>query len=109
MAKPSLILCVIFGLASTYNWVGHGVVSPNKWQPVALGRHDDERGEFKQAAGVFAAALQRKDQPAEELATLAFELDRLERIKKDYPWTNEELFKELNKPVQDFTAAEFDK
>ncbi len=109
MAKPSLILCVIVGLASNFNCVGQGVVNPNRWPPVALGRHYEERGEFREAAGVLAGALQRKDLPAGDLAKLEFELDRLERIRKDYPYTKEALFNELKKAVKDLTAEEFEK
>jgi len=40
---------------------------------------------------------------------LEWELDRLERIRKDYPYTKESLFNDLKKSVKDLTADEFEK
>ena len=53
------------------------------------------QGQFKQAASLLATALQDKSLPAPERKKLEFELDRLDRIKKDFPLTKEELFADL--------------
>jgi transglutaminase-like putative cysteine protease len=66
------------------------------------------QGQFKQAASLLTTALQNKALPAAERKTMAFELDRLERIKKDFPNTKAELFAELQGAVKDLTAAEYD-
>ena len=65
-------------------------------------------GQFKQAAATLTAALQSKSLPAPERKKLEFELDRLERIKKDYSDTKEDLFAGLKKSVKGLTAAEYD-
>ena len=65
-------------------------------------------GKFKQAATLLSSAL-TNNPPADQRKTLAFELDRLERIKKDFPYTQDELFAELKKSVRDLTREEFDK
>jgi transglutaminase-like putative cysteine protease len=39
---------------------------------------------------------------------LEFDIDRLERIKKDFPYTQSALFEELRKSVRDLTKAEFE-
>ena len=44
-----------------------------------------------------------------ERAHLFFELDRLDRIKKDFPYMKEDLFAELKKSVKGLTEKEFDK
>jgi transglutaminase-like putative cysteine protease len=66
------------------------------------------QGHFKQAASVLTTALQGASLPAAERKRLEFELDRLDRIKKDFPYTKEELFAELKKSVKDLTAKEYD-
>ena len=51
----------------------------------------------------------RKSLPAAERKKLEFELDRLERIRKDFPLTKEELFAELKRSVKNLTAEEYDR
>ena len=53
------------------------------------------QGQFKQAASLLATALQDKSLPAPERKKLEFELDRLDRIKQDFPMTKEALFADL--------------
>jgi transglutaminase-like putative cysteine protease len=67
------------------------------------------QGHFKQATGVLTTALKAQSIPADERKRLEFELDRLDRIKKDFPYTKEELFTELKKSVKDLTAEEYDR
>src|SRR6266446_762922 len=66
------------------------------------------KGQFKQAAGVLTAALQGKSLDATERKRVEFELDRLDRIKQDFPYTKEQLFTELKKSVKNLTANEYE-
>jgi transglutaminase-like putative cysteine protease len=65
-------------------------------------------GKFKEAAAELTRTLNNTPATTPEHKTLKFELDRLERIKKDYPFTKEELFNELKKSVKDLTRQEFE-
>lgn len=65
-------------------------------------------GKFKEAAGSLTKALESKSLPDSDRKKLQFELDRLERIKKDFPYTAEELFNELKSSVKNLTREEFD-
>jgi transglutaminase-like putative cysteine protease len=66
-------------------------------------------GKFKEAAASLTKALDSKSLPKSDRKKLEFELDRLERIKKDFPYSAEELFNELNGSVKDLTRDEFDR
>ena len=57
-------------------------------------------GKFKEAANSLMKALDSKTLTKSERKKLEFERDRLERIKKDYPYTAEELFNELKGSVK---------
>jgi len=65
-------------------------------------------GRFKEAANILKAASANKSLAPAERKRLEFELDRLDRIKKDYPYAKAELLSELKKSVKDLTAIEFD-
>jgi hypothetical protein len=67
------------------------------------------QGHFKEAAAVLGRALNAPALPAAERRQLAFALDRLERIRKDFPFTKETLFAALKDSVQDLTAAEYNR
>src|SRR5438552_6775858 len=67
------------------------------------------KGQFKEAAGTLASALQGKSLPLTESKKLEFELDRLDRIKKDFPYTKESLFEELKNSVKNLTPEEFER
>ena len=69
----------------------------------------ESRGQFKEATASLSKVLQNTDLSAAERKKLEFELDRLERIKKDYPYTKDSLFAELKKSVKDLTREEFDR
>jgi len=64
-------------------------------------------GNFNGAAASLTKALESKMLPVSDRKKLEFELDRLERIKKDYPYTAEELFSELKGSVKNLTREEF--
>jgi transglutaminase-like putative cysteine protease len=67
------------------------------------------QGQFKKSAAVLGEALQDKALSAVDKRKLEFELDRLERIKKDFPDKKDELFKQLRGVVKGLTRDEFDR
>ena len=66
------------------------------------------RGDFKGAAGSLKRALDDKALPAAERKELEFELDRLTRIRLDFPFSKDALFAELKKSIKDLTLAEYE-
>jgi transglutaminase-like putative cysteine protease len=64
-------------------------------------------GKFKEAAASLTKALESKSLTLSDHKKLEFELDRLERIKKDFPYTAEQLFNELAGSVKNLTRDEF--
>jgi hypothetical protein len=66
------------------------------------------RGQFKQAAALLTKTLQDRSLPAADRKQLAFELDRLERIKRDFPYTKDELLAELKASVKNLMAEEYE-
>jgi transglutaminase-like putative cysteine protease len=65
-------------------------------------------GKFKAAAQMLVAGLKDKALPQSRHKELEFELDRLDRIKKDFALSKADLYGELEKSVADLTAAEFE-
>src|ERR1051326_7051856 len=70
--------------------------------------HLELQGQFKAAAAALTGALQNHGLPKGEQKRLEFELDRLARIKQDFPYTKEQLFAELKKAVKGLTAEEYE-
>jgi len=66
------------------------------------------QGEFKQAASLLTTALQDKSLPSPERRKLEFELDRLDRIKQDFPLAKEALFADLKESVRNLTSEEYE-
>ena len=66
------------------------------------------QGQFTQATAILTTALQSKTMTEPERKSLEFELDRLSRIRKDFPYTREQLYAELKKFVTNLTPNEFD-
>ena len=66
------------------------------------------QGQFKEAAAVLTTDLQDQALPAVERKKLEFELDRLKRIKQDFPLTKESLFTDLKESVRSLTAEEYE-
>ncbi|MCX8089774.1 MAG: transglutaminase domain-containing protein [Verrucomicrobiae bacterium] len=66
-------------------------------------------GRFREAALVLSNALHQARLSAARRATLEFELDRLDRIRKDFPLTQEALFEQVRNGVRDVTREEFDR
>jgi hypothetical protein len=59
----------------------------------------ERQGHFQQAAGILTSASGDKALPAAERKQLEFDLDRLDRIRKDFPFTKDELFTRLQSSV----------
>lgn len=78
--------------------------SPEQRQAEAL----ELRGDFKGAARVLTEAINSKTVSPSQRNEMGFELDRLERIRKDYPFTKNEMFAALKKSVRNLTAEEFE-
>jgi len=68
----------------------------------------ESQGRFKEAAAVLTKALANPPSTPAERKQLEFDLDCLERIRKDFPFSKEDLFAELKKAVKDLTAEEFE-
>lgn len=66
------------------------------------------KGKFKEAAAVLTDALGNKSLATAKRMELEFELDRLDRIRKDYKLTKEALFKALKESVKELTESEFE-
>ena len=66
-------------------------------------------GHFKAAADLLSRAMANKALPVAKHEELEFEADRLERIKKDYPDTRDQLFTALKKSVKGLTPQEFER
>jgi transglutaminase-like putative cysteine protease len=67
----------------------------------------EAQGHFREAAASASRALEGSSLPAVERRQLAFELDRLERIRRDFPFTKQTLFSALKDAVEDLTAEEY--
>ncbi len=68
----------------------------------------EAQGQFKQAAKLLQHEIADAKPSSAEKKKLEFELDRLERIKKDFSFTKEQLFSELQASVKGLTRAEFE-
>jgi len=100
--KPTRCLVVWLTLA----FVTVGLAEPHSVdQAAAL----EASGKFKEAAAVLTGGMTDPSLAASERKKLAFELDRLERIRKDYPFTKSKLFAALKPSVRDLTEKEFDR
>lgn len=65
------------------------------------------RGHFLEAARELTAAIQlEKDSKRQRL--LAFELDRLNRIRQDYPYSRAQIWQQLQRSVSNVTTTEFE-
>jgi transglutaminase-like putative cysteine protease len=69
----------------------------------------EQQGQFKEATKALNSALKQRSPGETDRKRLEFELDRLDRIKKDFPSTKEDLFTELKKAVNGLTKKEFER
>ncbi len=67
------------------------------------------QGKFNEAASVLTSALVGTSVSAADRKQLAFELDRLKRIRQDFTLTKDALFAQVKASVKDVTAEEFDR
>lgn len=86
------------------------LVAPVAGEPAAVIRASmlEAQGRFLAASNTLYTAAANFALSAAERRRLAFELDRLERIRKDYPFTQASLFKRLQDAVRDLTESEFE-
>jgi hypothetical protein len=68
-----------------------------------------ERGEFKKADAILAAALKAKDLPEAERKQMEWEKDRLQRIRDDYSYTTDVLYAKLAASIKALKRSEFEK
>jgi transglutaminase-like putative cysteine protease len=95
-------------------WSSVVAVATCPGQESAIDRADslERQGKFKEASAILTDAMAgvKGNSLAETQGLkLEFELDRLERIRKDYPYSKETLFNDLKKSVKDLTSQEFEK
>jgi len=77
-------------------------------QALPLASELELQGRFKEAAAKLTAALENQSLSATDRKVLQFELDRLDRIKKDFPYTKETLFSELKKSIKNLARPEYE-
>jgi transglutaminase-like putative cysteine protease len=68
----------------------------------------EREGHFREAAAVLTHALAAHPTTPSNRKQLEFELDRLDRIRKDFPYTHDQLYSDLKKSVRDLTPAEYE-
>lgn len=68
----------------------------------------EESGKFAEASNLLAQALQANS-PSADRSRLLFEQDRLLRIRKDFPFTQDELYQQLKPAVAGLDRTEFDR
>ncbi|MSU59957.1 MAG: transglutaminase domain-containing protein [Pedosphaera sp.] len=88
------------------SFVATGLTNPNAQSEAT---RLEQEGRFQQAASALTTALAAGSLAAAERKELEFELDRLDRIRKDYKHSKDALFNELKASVKDLSAAEFEK
>jgi transglutaminase-like putative cysteine protease len=78
-------------------------------QDIAIDRASrlESQGSFTEASAVLQSALDGKDLSTRQREQLEFELDRLRRIKLDFPYIESALFAELKKSVKDLSRQEY--
>jgi transglutaminase-like putative cysteine protease len=68
----------------------------------------EKQGRFKEASALLTKTLDSQHPPEAEVKALAFERERIDRIKQDYSLTRDALYDELKNSVKDLTPAEYD-
>jgi len=95
-----------FRLLSAFLWLWLALAASQAESPVQKAEVLELQGDFKGATRLLTESLQ-SNLSRPERKDVAFELDRLERIRKDYPSTHAELFAALKKSVRNLTEEEF--
>ncbi len=96
-------------LACLCAWTILSTPCPAQTDPASVANRLELSGRFKQAAAVLTNAIGDQSLTAFERKKLLFDLDRLDRIKKDFPYTKDSLFAELKDSVKDITPEEYDR
>jgi transglutaminase-like putative cysteine protease len=68
----------------------------------------ESEGRFTNAAALFQATLAQPNLTVRERREAEFELDRLDRIRQDYPLSRAALFAALQRAIRDLSAPEFE-
>jgi transglutaminase-like putative cysteine protease len=76
---------------------------------IQAARDLEDRGQFAEAAARLQKSIADPDITSAERKKIEFELDRLDRIRLDYPFTRAELFEKLQAAIRDVSANEFEK
>jgi transglutaminase-like putative cysteine protease len=66
------------------------------------------KGDFKQACALLNDTISQGQSSPDELKALHWELDRMQRIRKDYNYTHYDLYNDLKAAVKNLTPSEFD-
>lgn len=96
-------------LAFLFAWSMATLPCPAQTGPAAEASRLELAGDFKRATAVLTNAIADQTITAFERKKFQFELDRLDRIRKDFPFTRDSLFAELKKSVKDLTPEEYDR
>src|SRR5690348_6127642 len=77
--------------------------------PISAAEKLSDQGDFKGAALVLRNALTNGTLPSVDRKNLEWQLDSLERVRKDYSDSKETLFADLSGSLRDFSREEFEK
>jgi len=100
--KLVFFLRVCIGLVATATCLAQNTITEQASQLELQGR-------FKEAAIVLTNAFASTSLSPTDRKQLEFELDRLERIRKDFRLRKEALFAQVQAAIKDVTVAEFDR
>jgi transglutaminase-like putative cysteine protease len=95
-------------LYTFFAWLASGLAGIAQQGILDQANRLELQGHFAEAAAALRGALDTKEQSIQQRAQLEFELDRLRRIKLDFPYTESLLFDDLKKSVKALTRQEFD-
>src|ERR1051325_10801540 len=97
-----------FALLTIFAVLGLPANCPAQTGTVAHASALELKGQFEEAAHWLSKSLMADDSlSSAQRKQIEFELDRLDRIKKDFPFTKDSLFGELKKSVKNLTAEEY--
>lgn len=99
--KPVSLLCLCSWLFSATTCL------PRDGVLESAGRLETQ-GHFTEAAVLLDHELRKPDLSPKDRQQLEFERDRLERIRKDFPYSEDALFSCLKKSVRDLSRSEYD-
>jgi transglutaminase-like putative cysteine protease len=89
-------------------WVIALAPCPAQTDPASEASRLEVAGHFREATAILTNGIADQTLTGFERKKLRFELDRLDRIKKDFPFTTDSLFAELKDSVAGLTREEYD-